>query len=322
MTKTQDQILGERAAKTIQLLKKKARTITELLKLLKITPEELKELLIKLGQEHPGISRSSDQIFIEDSRYREVIPLHHTIQTNGRIGVLSCTHFGSKFAQITALHQYYQRCKDLGVDTVLHCGDLLDGEKVYRGHRFEQHLQGFSDQRDFAVANYPRQKGIRTYVISGNHDDSFVQYANIDAVAEVCFRRDDMDYLGRYGAYVLLNGLTIVKMHHGGPGGMAYARSYKMQKYVESFTSENKPQVYLLGHFHVQFYDFLRNIHCFQVASFQGQTPYLVRKNLDPQCTGWIIEAPIGKDGWSIDEAIIHLVPFYREIKDDWKHWV
>lgn len=306
----------------VRLLKKRDRSIPELLKLLKIGPEELSGVLIKLGREHPGISRSSDRVFIDDSRFQEIIPLRHTIETNGKIGVISCTHFGSKFAQITALHNYYQKCKDHGVSVVLHCGDLVDGEKVYRGQRFEQHLQGFADQRDFTVVNYPKVEGIRTYLIAGNHDDSFVQYANIDAVAEIVAKREDMDYLGRYGAYVVLNGIITTKMHHGGPGGQAYARSYKLQKFVESFASENKPQLYFLGHYHTQFYDFLRNVHCFQVASFQGQTPYLVRKGLDPQITGWVLEFEIAQDGWSINEITMRLVPSYREIRDDWKNYL
>lgn len=306
---------------TIKLLKKRARTIPELMKALKIDTEILGSILVKLGREHPGISRTSNRVFIDDARLRELTPMQHTIETCGKIGVISCTHFGSKFAQITALHKYYQKCKDHGVDVVLHCGDLIDGEKVYRGHRFESHLQGFADQRDFTVANYPKVEGIKTYCISGNHDDSFVQTANIDVVAEIVLQRDDMDYLGRYGAYVMLNGIVTAKLHHGHGGG-AYARSYKLQKYVESFTSENKPQMYFLGHYHRQFYDFFRNIHCYQVASFQGQTPYAVRKALDPQITGWIIEYDIDQDGWSIDEATMRLVPSYREIQDDWKNWI
>lgn len=321
---TQDSLeLEKLTPQVIRLLKRRERTIPELLDHLKIAPSLLQDLLIRLGRSHPGISRSGDRIFIDDARYQEVIPLRHTIETCGKFGVISCTHFGSKYAQITALHKYYQKCKDHGVDTVFHCGDLVDGERVYRGQRFEQHLQGFKDQRDFTVANYPKIEGIKTYIIAGNHDDSLLTYANIDVVAEIVLQREDMDYLGRYGAYVLLNGVIIAKLHHGGPGGQAYARSYKMQKFVESFTSENKPQLYFLGHYHTNFQDFLRNIHCFQVACFQGQTPYLVRKGLDPQITGWIIEYDVStKDGWSIEEATVRLIPSYREIKDDWKHFV
>lgn len=63
-----------------------------------------------------------------------------------RFGVVSCTHLGSKYQQLTHLYTFYKYCKRKGVDTVLHCGDLIDGEKIYRGMEYELHTRGYSPE--------------------------------------------------------------------------------------------------------------------------------------------------------------------------------
>jgi len=205
---------------------------------------------------------------------------------------------------------------------VLHCGDLVDGSGyIYRGQRYEMHLQGFTEQRDFVVEAYPNV-GIPTKIISGNHDDSFATSAGVDICQEIVKERPDMDYLGRYQAYIgLQQGSTRVLLHHG-EGGCAYAASYKGQKYIETFTSETKPQVYCLGHYHMFIQMFRRNIHFLQLGCFQSQTPYLARKMLAPEIGAWIVEYSLDPaDGWSLNTVRVSLVPFYRPIEDDYKHF-
>jgi len=85
-----------------------------------------------------------------------------------RFGVISCTHLGSKYQQISHLHSFYGLCKKEGVYTVFHCGDVVDGEKIYRGMEYELFAHGADQQVDYAVKFYPRVEGIVTKAISGN----------------------------------------------------------------------------------------------------------------------------------------------------------
>ena len=85
-----------------------------------------------------------------------------------KFGVVSCTHLGSKYQQITALHDFYALCGKIGVDTVFHCGDVVDGEHMWRGHEYDLFALGADEQIKYAVANYPKVKGIKTKAISGN----------------------------------------------------------------------------------------------------------------------------------------------------------
>ena len=243
--------------------------------------------------------------------------------TSGKIGVVSCTHLGSKYMQLTHLYEMYDRFSSERVDCVLHCGDLTDGDgRVYRGQRYELFLQGFSEQRDYAVELYPSIEGVTTYVIAGNHDDSFSKSAGIDICREISSQRPDLVYLGRYAANVLLNEDKVkIKLHHGGPG-RAYAISYKPQKYIEALAPDEKPQLYLLGHFHQAEQLFLRNVHLIQAGCFQSQTPYALRLALpwQPAPGGWIIDYEV-RDGWGLGAIRSTFVPFYLSIKDDWKNF-
>jgi len=306
----------------IRLLKKKERTLAQLAKSLKLSLEETGALLAELGRSHPGVSRVGNRVFIDDSRLRGVDPLSFAVQEKkGKIGIVSCTHFGSKYAQITHLHTFYKKCKEEGCEFVINCGDVSDGDgRVYRGQRYEIHLQGFTEQRDFIVSVYPDD--LPTKMIAGNHDDSFTKSAGIDLLAEVAKEREDIDYLGRYAAFLFLkNGRVKTKVHHGDGGG-AYAVSYKPQKYIEALSSEEKPQLYLLGHFHRIEQLFLRNVHLIQVGCFQSQTPFLVRKSLSPDVGGWILEYELEEDGWSLASVKMQLVPFYKMIMDDYKGYI
>lgn len=164
-----------------------------------------------------------------------------------KIGVVSDTHLCSKHQQLTYLKAIYKRFADEGIKIVLHAGDLLEGIRMYRGWELEVLFHGADDQVAYAVANYPKEEGITTYLISGNHDLSFMTNSGVNVVKRVCDQRDDMVYLGEYGAYLDLPLGLRAYLHHGA-GGVPYARSYKLQKAVENFPPGNKPKLYISGH--------------------------------------------------------------------------
>ena len=92
----------------------------------------------------------------------------------------------------------------------------------------------------------------------------------------------------------------ILRLYHPG-GGTAYAISYHSQKYVESLSGGEKPHILGIGHYHKVEQLFYRNIHVFQVGTFEAQTPFMRRKRLAAMLGGWILwvnkEEPIGLIG-------------------------
>lgn len=308
------------------MLKKNSLSVGEIKDSLKVNFSELEKLLIKLGKNYPGIARIGERVFIDDPRSCASSPfsLNVPLGASGKFAAISCSHLGSKYMQLTQLYEFYSLLEHEKVDCVFHCGDFTDGDgKVYRGQRYEMFLQGFSEQRDYAVEMFPRlPSGAPTYFIAGNHDDSFSKSAGVDICFEIAKERSDLIYLGRYAADAFLNeGAIKIRLHHGG-GGRTYAISYKMQKYFEALAPDDKPTVYLLGHFHRSYQLFLRNIHGFEVGCFQAQTPLALRFAMpwQPAPGGWIIEYE-ASNGWALDGVKSTFIPFYVSIKEDWKNY-
>jgi predicted phosphodiesterase len=250
---------------------------------------------------------------------------HYEVDTSrftGKVvtfGVVSDTHLGSKFQQMTFLNQAYDLFAEEGITDVLHCGDMFGGNgHVYRGQVYELFCHGADETIAYGVANYPKRDGITTHVISGNHDLSFLQSEGLDVVAAVARQRDDINYLGQYSAVVNFGELK-VGLHHG-EGGCSYARSYKLQKLIEQLAPENKPHALFLGHYHVACgLEMYRNVFARMMPCFEAQTPYLVRKALYPELGFYIVKAlmnPVDRvDGVTNFRAEFY--PFFVPKKND-----
>lgn len=197
---------------------------------------------------------------------------------------------------------------------MLHCGDLVEGERLYRGQEYERFLHGADAQIEFAVKNYPRRKGVCTKVIGGSHDYSFYKLAGIDVLESINRQRNDIEYLGMWGAFVEIDGIKIY-LHHG-TSGISYARSYKLQKLIEQLAPEQKPHMLFDGHYHVSCHiPMYRNVVGWLVPCFQAQTPYLKGKGLYPEIAGLICEVTPDENG--IGKIRFEVIPFYVPVKDD-----
>jgi len=232
-----------------------------------------------------------------------------------RFAVISCTQIGSKYQQMSHLYTFYSICRRRSINTVFHCGDLVEGGRVYRGQEYELFIHGADQQADYVVQNYPKMKGIQTKVILGNHDESFWKIAGVNVVKDIASKREDIDYLGDYLAYAQFGGIEIALMH--GAGGVAYARSYKLQKIVEQLAPERKPHMLFVGHWHVQAHiPAYRNVEAFSLGAFQSQTPFLTRLGLFPNIGGLICE--VVTDDTGLKSVKTEWIPFYVPVKNDY----
>jgi predicted phosphodiesterase len=185
---------------------------------------------------------------------------------------------------------------------------------IYRGQEFETFVHGADGQAEYAIENYPQTKGVQTQLISGNHDLSFMSIAGVNVARKIAEARGDITFVGDYLAYVMVDSIKLALMH--GHGGNAYARSYKIQKVCENFSSENKPHFLFLGHFHVpNITSGYRNIEAVQMSCFQSQTPYLATRGLQPWIAGLIVE--IQTDDSGLARVEYEWIPFYQAKKND-----
>jgi predicted phosphodiesterase len=231
-----------------------------------------------------------------------------------KFGVVADTHLCSRYQQLTSLWDFYRLCGRRKIDTVFHCGDLVDGEKIYRGQEYELFVHGADGQTEYAVEHYPRVNGVTTRLIAGNHDCSFLSTSGYNVCAAVAKQRNDMTYLGDYLAFVDIENVRVALMH--GHGGVAYARSYKIQKVCEQLSPEHKPNMLFLGHYHVpNITPGYRNIEAVQMSAFQSQTPYMATRGLMPFVAGLIVE--IQTDEIGLAKVSYEWIPFYVRKKND-----
>jgi hypothetical protein len=107
-----------------------------------------------------------------------------------RIGVISDTHFGSKFQQPSLLVEHLRYMKRRKVDVVMVGGDVTDGStKMHPGFEYELWAHGSDAQvqaaADVLVPEAQRLK-VPWFFIGGNHDFSHWKSAGVDVIAQLC----------------------------------------------------------------------------------------------------------------------------------------
>lgn len=241
----------------------------------------------------PDSKRVEIELSRDDKRF-DPVNLDGLKKTTYTFGVVSDTHLGSKCQQLTLLKSAYAEFDRMNVDFVAHAGDLVDGHKMYKGQEYELFMHSADEQRNYAVQHYPKLKnGKKTYVIAGNHDESFKKSAGYNIVRDICTKRPDMVYEGMIGATFNIGKLRIEMVHPS--GGVSYARSYKSQKHAENVLSSLieivrakkdpsiLPHIMILGNWHIA--DILPDYQGMTVITqpcFQSQTSYLRAKGLTP----------------------------------------
>jgi predicted phosphodiesterase len=229
---------------------------------------------------------------------------------NVRFAIVSDTHLCSRYERLDELHTFYAICKKVGIKTVFHAGDILEGSgRIYRGQLNDIHTYGAMRQVKYVVENYPKVDGITTYYVLGNHDISFYSENGVDVGELISKEREDLVYLGHLQADFKLGKMVIRLLHPD--SGAAYALSYKGQKIAEQIPSGQKPDVLVLGHYHTTVYFNYRVMHVFQAGAFQGQTPFILRKGINPNIGGWICEAKIGKGKDRVISLQSSFIPFF-----------
>lgn len=233
-----------------------------------------------------------------------------------RFGIVSDTHACSKYQQVTFLHSAYDYFEREGITDVLHAGDWTAGAvHMHPGMVYEMFAHGGDQQAEYVCESFPLRDGVTTHGISGNHDHSHMKSGGVNVVKRIASERDDIEYLGMSGAYLTINGIRVY-LHHPS-GGVAYARSYRMQKIVEQFSPQNKPKILICGHWHTTcLLPMYRNVYSLAVPCLEAQTPYLVEKGLYPEIGYATLEVTYDDEGAVKFRG--EFVPFYTPIPHDY----
>jgi predicted phosphodiesterase len=257
---------------------------------------------------------------------------HYFDYVNGnkfKFGVISDTHYGSKYASHTITNDIYDIFESRGVETVYLPGNYIDGEASF--NKSDLLVHGFENQVNYFVKYFPQRKGITTYFIDGDdHEGWYTQKMSINVGKRVqetarAAGRNDLVYLGYMEHDVEVpaknpGAKTTIRIAHPG-GGSSYAISYAMQKLIESLSGGDKPRILIAGHTHKSGYFFIRNVHTIQAGCTERQTPFMRKKRLAAHLGAWIVEITQGDDG-SVLGICPEFIPFYdTDTSDDkWEY--
>ena len=216
--------------------------------------------------------------------------------TCNEILVVSDTHFGNIHNQVHLLNELYQEAYNRGITTVLHVGDMTDGNYPNRPENpRQQFLHGFDEQVGYVVDMYPKIEGMTTYYILGSHDET--HYKNGQATVDYWLdkSRPDMKFLGQDTGEIKIDKVKYVLDHPG--GGSAQSLSYKPQKRIEILESHNKPKILLIGHYHKSYHFAYRNIQCVEVPALCSKTQFQQKQGLINSVGGYFLKVYSDKNG-------------------------
>jgi hypothetical protein len=300
--------LTELESKVLSIVRKRSSSVGEISRQIDRSSETVIKTLDSLRHKHYNVNLDNISRLVEipvEPR-KEFGPTDFDYYRHFyRFGIVADTQLGSKYQQLTLLHDAYNLFDDADVDFILHAGDLVDGIDMYRGHRQELHKHTAEEQREYVEEVYPRPKkeGLKTYIIGGNHDRSFYRDKGYDIVEHIAEHRDDFIYRGFFSAEFDVKGLPIRLDHPG--GGIAYAMSYAPQKivenmmgYINTIPSASKPVFLILGHWHKALHipDYM-GVDIITMPCFQAQTPFMQQhKNMMPTVGCAIAEVYLNED--------------------------
>lgn len=226
-------------------------------------------------------------------------------------GVVSDTQMGSLYEDLAFMKYAYDTFKQYNVADVYHVGDIMDGEKMYRGHEYEVYLHGFDAQIEHVIKKYPKIKGITTHMITGNHDESFRKISGLEKTIKDMLEqnREDIRVIGFREATISIGNSRLMLTHPS--KGTAYAISYQIQKFIESLTGGEKPHILLVGHYHkAEWMPLYRNVNAFQAGCIQDQTRFMRERNIAAHKGFWIISGGMSKQGL-ITNTLAEFFPGY-----------
>ncbi len=199
-----------------------------------------------------------------------------------KLCIVSDTHMGNKLEQRHLLNKVYEMAHEKGIDTVLHCGDVVDGD--YRNkrpaHPYDLFAQGASQQLDNVIYNYPMVEGITTYFITGSHDDTHYLNGGFSMGKGISDGREDLVWLGPNQAmfYAGKARVPILIKHPG--GGCSKAYSYKPQEAINKMDEANKPKILLMGHYHKSYCMYYSDVYAILVPCLVDQTQFMQMNDL------------------------------------------
>jgi hypothetical protein len=226
-------------------------------------------------------------------------------------------HMGHKEYRPDVMEKMAKDAKRSHCDFAVNCGDTIEGMSGREGHIYELEKIGATEQINYFIEQFNKfEKGFKVYSIeaSQSHGGWYGSRGNmgLDIGKTLEEKSENYKFIGYDEQDLILeNGLKIRLKHPG--GGTAYAISYHMQKYIESLSGGQKPNLLFQGHYHKSEYVFYRNIHGYDVGCLMNQSIFMKKKNTPAHIGYWIVDVKLNRSKSKIVERVTNtFVPFFE----------
>lgn len=242
----------------------------------------------------------------------------HTDKNNEfKFVAIADTRFGSKYQQLSILNDIYEKADELGYKNVFLCGNISNGlydiSNMYSETSF---LDDTQRQIDYILENYPKIDGMKTYLVNGKTDSKHLK-KNITSIGKkLAEGRDDFVYLGNLSANVKIDNVAMQIL--AGNLGKTYTVSYRPQQQIDSYRSEDKPDILLVGGY-LQMEKFTyRGVTEISVPSVCATTPKMNDRRYSNTVGAWYVTVNTDLKGNLLSVNAMSS-PYYLTKKDDYK---
>lgn len=299
-------------------------SLSEVCGILELKPYETLSLINELREHGINIVTKvfDDDIYMFNNGERELSE-NYTCNLNTdsnnefKFIAISDTYFGSKYQQLSILNDICSKGINMGYNTIFHCGNISAGiypiTNIYADTYF---LDDSIRQIDYITKYYPKIDGMKTYFITGARDERHLKTNKINIGKRISELREDMIYLGNNSCTINIDKTKVLLFNS--KLNKTYTVSYRPQQQVDSFRSEDKPNILLYGGL-LQMEKFkYREVHCISVPSVCATTKEMLDKRYSNTIGAWYITIKTNNKGYLESVRAMESV-YYVTNKNDYQ---
>jgi Mn-dependent DtxR family transcriptional regulator len=325
-------VTREKKKATKELNKPVARYADELLKKLRANPvQAFKDISFDLNISKSVVAQAADELkrrgysiayySEEGTRYIKLL-LDETddsglnvtpvpiVKRKVKIAFISELRMGSLQSQISMAHWLYKEVfarEDVDFGVIV--GGMTIGlpSAVLQSDIFKVDIKRPGELVTYAVNNFPKSKGFKSYIISNRREVELTKKIGINPLAKIAERRDDLAFAGDIQHTFDVKGVrikVICPWDDNSPKGL----SYGVQKITDGISDRPAPHIIVTGGMHerLELADYgSHGIYVYSVASLHTQMRRQARKGVHPRLGCLILELEFGEDKtFDIDKGL------------------
>ncbi|MBR1386206.1 MAG: hypothetical protein IJ568_05210 [Bacilli bacterium] len=319
---TKNDEFSEKEQELISLLDKE-KSLTQVCSNLELNKYEILGLVSSIRGKGQNIivKRLDDDIYLINHGEREIkdknsFSLNTDNNHEFKFVAFSDTRLGSKSEQLSILNDIYRKAHEMGYNNAILCGNISAGlypiTDIYAETNF---IDDTYQQVDYIKDNYPYVEGMKTYFITGKVDDTHLKKNKVNIGKRISQVRSDMIYLGDNSCDVFIDNVRMQVLCS--KLGKTYTVSYRTQQQVDSFRSEDKPDILLHGGL-LQMEKFTdRSVKTISVPSVVATTKEMNDKRYSNTIGAWFVTVKTDNKGNLLSVRAFNS-PYYVTKKDDY----